>query len=617
MNSHARDGTEDRLCARRHGYALVAALMILYTAGYAWSAPHTDTADELVHAYQIRLGISYPVEGPFLGNAIHLGPFWFYLVALPLWISSAWISAALFVGAICSAKFPLAYYCGRKLLDRDFGVLWAVALFVPGWSTLEQLVFLNPNAVAASTLLVAAICLHGFSSRLGPRGFGCLGLALALAIHVHPTSIPIFVLAAALLWSHHRRGDLGAARWLWLAGGFVVPFLPYIVSQVVAGFPDYGSASRYAAGQMSIANVVNAPAVIAGYIVRGPATMARYVLGWQTEPAGILGYAFAAATLASVAVLSAGARARAVLAALLVALLVFSAWIACMRPTTPMQFAWVLNPVFGALIALAMWVLAKHRGLRWLAVLVMASSIGFNACVMGAMAGTVDEGEGRLPSAVLDIKGKLPAAVYSDVWFPAHAHGALGEALCSSRGRTALHGQLGYVVDKDLGLDTWFACADRSRFVLAAGDADGHYFGMTRPFWRALSWTPDRWVGSLGLTTDVAPIVRQPAIPIALGETYLPRRAATLALGTTEIAGVVPAGRAVMVTNMLGGYEHFEVLSARADGQDVLAVAQDDVARLYKATGAGGAAIHWTFTVRSTNPGAIDAVSIGKRPGAA
>ncbi|MDQ2963600.1 MAG: hypothetical protein M3R31_10660, partial [Pseudomonadota bacterium] len=53
---------------------LVAFLMAAYTAGYAWSAPTADTADELLRAYEIRHGIAYPLEGPFLGGALHLGP---------------------------------------------------------------------------------------------------------------------------------------------------------------------------------------------------------------------------------------------------------------------------------------------------------------------------------------------------------------------------------------------------------------------------------------------------------------------------------------------------------------------------------------------------------------
>ncbi len=88
-------------------------------------------------------------------------------------------------------KFPLAYHCGRVLLDREFGVLWAMAMFIPGWSTIEMLVF-NPNAVATATLAVPGRASASYWKR--PMGFGSfaiLGLAFALAIHVHPTSLPM------------------------------------------------------------------------------------------------------------------------------------------------------------------------------------------------------------------------------------------------------------------------------------------------------------------------------------------------------------------------------------------------------------------------------------------
>src|SRR5690348_12172134 len=68
---------------------LVAFLMAAYAAGYAWSSPSTDTADELLQAYRIRHALAYPLEGPFLGGALHFGPMWFYLTAVPLWISQS------------------------------------------------------------------------------------------------------------------------------------------------------------------------------------------------------------------------------------------------------------------------------------------------------------------------------------------------------------------------------------------------------------------------------------------------------------------------------------------------------------------------------------------------
>ena len=130
------------LFARWAAFSLIAFLMIAYTASYAWSTPHTDTADELMRAYEIRHRLAYPLEGPFLGNALHLGPVWFYLVAQPLFISHGWLGVALFpIGLVCSLKFPLAYHCGRRLIDADFGVLWAVCMFVPGWTSSSNCCF--------------------------------------------------------------------------------------------------------------------------------------------------------------------------------------------------------------------------------------------------------------------------------------------------------------------------------------------------------------------------------------------------------------------------------------------------------------------------------------------
>ena len=599
------------LLSRPAAAIVIAFLMAAYVAGYAWGAPNTDTADELWHALRIRDGIAYPLEGPYLGGAIHLGPAWFYLVALPLWVSRSWLAASLFIGLVCALKFPLACHCGRRLLDRDFGVLWAAAMFVPGWSSVEELVFLNPNAVATATLAVLALCLRGMATGMGPAGFATLGLAMALAIHVHPTAIPIFLAAVPLVLRIRRRSDIAMRALVPLALGFAVPFLPYAESQAAHGFPDWGSASAYMAGQVSLANIVNAPSVIANDVLAGPAAIARFILGWDAATAQELGVAMAAAAVASILALAVR-RARCVFLGFVAALALFAAWIACMRPTTPVQFAWVMNPVVGGLMALGLWALARVPAVRPIVFAGAAASIAFNVVVVRAMALTVREGEGALPSRILDIKGAIAPGVYRDVWFPALSHGELGRELCSAGSGASLHGHLAYVVDKDLGLDALFACDGRPRLVLAGSRPGAHWLGMTRAFWKALGAAPDCRIGSLGLTTRATPLGTREGIAIADGSTYLPRPAARRPPHDMAIEARVPRTSAVLVTNVLGGYESFEIVGARVDGAPVAPVARNDLSALYRTPGGDGDAA-WSFTVRTTNRDAVDAVAIDLR----
>jgi hypothetical protein len=593
---------------------VVLSLVLAYAAGYAWSTPHTDTADELLRAYEIRHGLAYPVEGPFLGGALHLGPAWFYLTALPLWISDSWLAATLFIGVVCGLKFPLAYLCGRRLVDRDFGVLWALAMFVPGWTTLEQLLFLNPNAVGAATLLPLAIALHGLAGRLRALTFAALGLAFALAIHVHPTSAPILLLGPYLLWVHARRGDSVVAAIAAMAAGFILPFLPYLVSQATGGFSDWGSASTYMARQVSVANVVNVPAILVNYLFTGPDVIAEYLMGWHPRPAQALGIALGGLTFVSLAALVSFRAAPRGLLHLLIfaaALLVFTAGVACLRPTTPFQFTYVLGPAVAGLTAVGLWTLLRMAPFRPFVVGLVVALVAVNLLAMRGVAYAVREGEGRLPSLVMDIKGPVPPSVHRDIWFPAHAHDDLGRMLCAAREPVHVHGHLAYLVDKDLGLDTLFACDDRARLVLAGAGEGSHVFGMTRPFWRAVDAAPRCWIGSLGIVEDGAALLPAQGIAVADGSTYLPRKSTRQVPISVDLAVTASKDRAVLVTNMLGAYEYFRIESATAGGVAVNPALANDRSSLFRAAPGTADAVEWSFRILTTHPEAIDVHAFG------
>ena len=593
-------------------FAIVGLVMVAYTAGYAWSTPSADTADELLRAYEIRHGIAYPLEGPFLGNALHLGPFWWYLTAVPLWLSHSWLAAALFIGLVCSLKFPLAYLCGLRLVDREFGLLWAVAMFMPGWPSLEPLVFLNPNAVAAAALLVLFMALECLEAEAAWPMFAAFGLSLAVALHVHPTAAPVFLLVAPVLWGRYRRRQSLLAPLAAMVASFLVPFVPYVIGEIRGGFADWSSGSAYVTAQVVPANVVNVPAIIVDYVIAGPTVIAQYLLGWRPERAWLLGAAMAVATATSLAG-ALHANGRRWLLLFIGATLAFTAWIACTRPTTPFQFTWMLCPVIGGLTALGFRSLAGAGTLRPWVWTVAAAWVACDIWVIRAMAATVDNGEGHLPSRVMDIKNRIPPSVFRDVWFPAYAHARLGRLLCDE-GNLTLHGHLAYIADKDLGLDALFECGDRSRLSLAASNAPKHYFGMTRKFWQALGREPECAIGSLGLTTRVVPMLDRAPIPIADGSTYMPRRLARQPPEEATLSFTAPGDAALLVTNVLDGYEPWQVIVAQASARTVAPVAENDFSALYAPQARPGP-VAWTVTIKATNPSAIEIVAIDLAPG--
>ncbi|MEO5692835.1 MAG: hypothetical protein ABIQ72_06895 [Usitatibacter sp.] len=586
--------------------ALVATLMATYTAGYAWSVPNTDTADELMRAFEIRNAIAYPLEGPPLGNVLHVGPVWFYLTALPLWLHQSWLAVAIFIGAICGLKFPLAYLCGSKLLDRRFGLLWAVALTLPTWNTVEQLVFLNPNASSAAILAILALALHTKRCKFPVVLFGISGLAAGLAFHVHPTTLPSLIFVAIAFHFYCPRA-LKVKAVAAFGIGCSIPFLPYIASQVSNSFADWTAATGYVKDQVSLANAANAPAILLGYLYGGPHLILQYIAKWPAWAAASVG--IVVIVLSVVAGVMTTARVRRLFVSMCIALATFAVFIAILRPTTPVQFAWTLAPASAALVALGLWALFR----RWEAFFTpgIAIVLAISVSAMFGMATIVRSGEGRLPHTLLDIKEMTPEYDFRDVWFPAHAHAQLGKQLCSMNQLTSVHGHLAYVIDKDIGLDALFACNRRANAVLAASQSDRRLAGMTRAFWRAVDMEPKCWTGSLGITDEVRAIDPGNGIGVAVGDTYLPRRPTGHARSRKQFRFEAKIGDAVLLTNVLGDYEHFRILTAEVNDVPLDARASNRLSALFLASAATDAASRrWHLVVETTYPDAVDVIVV-------
>jgi len=588
---------------------VVATLMAVYIAGAAWSAAIQDTARDVYYAYSIRHGLWFPMQGPVLGGAVHLGPAWFYLMAFALLFSDGWLAIALFAALLASLKFPLAYALGKRCVDARFGLLWACALALPGWSTFEQLIFFNPNPAAACVLGALLLWLRSLERNSLRLAFG-MGLLLALSLHVHPTCAPLMALGVHAVWRAPRRVALAIAMLI----GFFLPFVPYVAHEFVAGAPDAASAARYMKDQVSAFQAVNAPLVLGAWFAAGPQAIAGYL--WKAPLAVSIACGIAASLPAAAAIMALATHrmpgpARAAAIGLAAGCVVFAVVPAVLRPTTPWYFVYALAPFGAGLIASGLWLRLRAAAPAALASACVAI-VAIHACVSWQVASLVRSGEGQLSSRILDVKQWRGKQVYADTWYPAAGRASLGTFLCSSGNVSALHGHLAFIEDRSVGVDALFACGTRANLLLMGADpAAAHWVGMSRAFWSRLDAAPECWSGSLGIATAAAVAWPAQGIGIADGRAYFPRQTSRSQPHATTVRFQAAPGQALLISNPLLGYEAMADVQAAADERPVAPLATNDLSRLFVAP-EGGGVVTWTLTFSASSPESIDVVLLDR-----
>jgi hypothetical protein len=588
--------------------ALVAALFLAYVAGFAWSLSIPDTSRDAFIAYGIRHGLSYPVEGPFLGipSAVHLGPLWYYLVAIPLWVSDTWLAFALFQGVLCGLKFVLAWHCGRKLVSERFGLLWAAALALPGWTTMEVLIPFNASVAETASLLILAAYLHCRDHPDSRGAIFMLGLAIGAALHAHPTTAPFAVMG---LFAVHRSWKMGVrpiSQFFVLVAGALVLFAPYVASQAINGWPDWSSARGYVASQLSISQLLLVPQLLFAQLYSGPRFVVEDFAGWPHGLAAALGAVCVALTvIACVATLLRSERTDIrILAAFAGVTLALVPWLLLLRPTTPFYFLNVLAPATAGVVAMGAETIAKWVPRFRFDVASAGSLIVLQVIVLVGIARNVEQGGSGTSAQALDVKDFRGTQSFADIWFPAAGRRVLGNILCRSRPVT-LHGALAFVEDRSVGMDGWFECAS-SEFVALGGSAGSrHLVGLTHREWRMLDIEPPCAAGSLGIVSTSGPFWPEGGVPIAEGSRYFPRVVAT-GSGKEITARLATSGAGfIVVSNILYGYERLDAISVFHGDKEVKPIFADAISRAY-AAGPGDMSVEWRFVARATSRAAVD-----------
>jgi hypothetical protein len=595
-------------------YALaLAALMAVYLLTWPFSLTNFDQARDIAVASSIAHGQSWPLEGPILASAIHAGPIWYYLFALPFVLAPSVLLAVMWVGVLAALKIPLAYLIGARFVDRPTGLLWALLLILPGWQTFEGITVLHPSLVALCTLAFLLFALN-YARDGRPADLVAAGFALALAFHAHPSTFGLtFILVAAIVYRHRR----AAAPWhayLWLVLAFVAPFVPYVLSQAWTGFPDWNGAATYLRDPHNLGSLRNVPATFVGVFAHGPATVADgFADIANASPLLIGGYALIyIAGAVGLALSYARGKRQIPIAAMAAMFVVLFISVVAIRSETPYHLTYVIWVFASGLLALGLRAWFDFSWGRPIAVAAIAFAALWAVFIQASVAHSLERGTYAFSLLPLyDVKQPLQRGAPMP-FLPMHALKASGSLLCAAPA-VATHGALAVHLLHDYAIEARLACADASS-IFIGGDATKHLAGVSRTIADALAIPVDPWLGPVG----IAPVMRvvQPHVGTSVPPLtqYPPASEINDRASRYTIEFDAAADEVVLVTDIYFTFNATPAIEATVDGMPVAASARDQVSTAFICDRCeGNAPVRWRLDIITPTLDRVDVVTIARR----
>lgn len=464
--------------------ATLALLFGLHVALFVLATLVTDSGRDLANAYAIGHGGPYPDYGPGLFGRWKLGPVWFLLLALPLRLFGSVTAAALFTGVLAAAKIPLAFLIGRRLLDVRFGLLAALAISLPGWSSVGTLVIAHTSVVESAMLASFWLALVAWQDRRPVFGALACGM-LALALHAHPTALLAAPALVPVLWRDLRQP--GARRWL-VVGVllFWLPFVPALLAEIRAGWPQAGASLGYLQESSIGTRLARLPAIGLALLNDGAWFAGRFLMGLPVAAIWLVHGLVMLAALGGALRLARGDardnvdRARRWLWILLIGSMLAVVFIALLRDATPAWMVYALAPFGTGLLALGGYGLIHDRQHRdaMLAVLSLAV-LASSGLLLSQRAGLESAGRIRLPGGNIgDITVPRSAVPGFSPWMSVRQFDALAAQGCDGTGTLTLHGELAAVFDFSQGVASRLACPEGPPLRLGGAVGDRHLAGV-------------------------------------------------------------------------------------------------------------------------------------------
>lgn len=509
-----------RSSVRSHAFALPAwqaaglLLCLLMSAMHVYATPQAglfpDVWRDLYWALAIVDGKHLPLSGPPIYELFELGPWWYYVLALPIRLTGRIEAALVLVQALAALKYWLAWRIGSRLLDARMGLAFAGSLAVAGWSTIP-LVFATHSALSETAILCLAWATWRCWRQPSAGNSVLLGLAASFCLHAHPTTL-LHVGTAFLVLLLHGGGSV---RHLLTAAAICVASLapPWFDASPV--HHDHRPIVDYVARDIGTDAWRRVPMLGKSLVVNGAWNGFMLLTPWRLP--GIhqawLAYCLCLATAIGGFLWLRSPRFAGIRRLALAATLFFVVqvvFLVLVRPVTPMWMVSPLLPALALVLALGWYGWFQHdRG--GIAGIGVAAFLLYLALALAPFAYFLKPHPSYryLPDAnpfgdavqtgdrYVSVKNRSASSLLRDLR-------QLGGILCED---AVLHGSLSETMEHALGVPVRDACGKWPD--LRFGGREGpvrHLAGMFLADAGSAGLEPDRRVGPMALYSDVRPI---------------------------------------------------------------------------------------------------------------
>lgn len=588
-------------------YVVILLLTVISAAGFAYTASDMDAGRDIFFAQGIASGRHMPLSGPSLAQSLHASPLWFYFLSIPLFLTSSWMVMNIWVGVFAALKFPLAYLIGVELGERNYGLLWAAFLALPGWHYFNYLSFTHTVMVEAAVLATLYFAIRWVKTRaLAALAGGALSMSLAL--NAHPTAfILVFVLAPLLLDTSNRKA-IGPKEVLCAVACVGAPFAPYIYEQALIGWPDFYSSKSYVVGQSISLNLLNIGKVFVGTVVGGWYASFYSVAGLHPSVGPLLTLSLVVLTGAGVAgFFSALWRTRRPSDALFViyALVVAFAGVSFIRDFTPFYMTYALSPFVAGFMAYG--TINLPVGSRVFRLLAVAAMILVAAAHVYGTKRSATVGSFQLAVNAGNVQNLPPVRLRQEFFMPVSELQALGAFMCSQRpaglfGVAATNYELAYGVPGELECGLSYEDL-RARHVNAADS--GNWLGVPKSIADGLPLRDAVSVGNLNLyqVEQRLPSGPKPAIDFF---NYPIRDFLAGSTQTIEYRAQAPSGAILAVSNAAHFFMSHDI-EANVNGAVIEYELEDGATQYFRPPlSAGAVRDEWRIKITAPKPESID-----------